>query len=550
MRSQNIFQVFIAYIFLVMAGNSSSLFSSDKPLTVAESSDFTATSTHSEVVRFIKQIQRMSPYLRTEKICTTLEGREVPLLVLGKPLPSGPAELKNDKRLVVYIQANIHAGEVEGKEASLMLVRDILLNEKLPYLDDLVILIAPNFNPDGNDRINTDNRRRQHGPSKGVGIRYNAQNLDLNRDGIKLESVEVQGMVKNVLNRWDPALFVDCHTTNGSYHQEPVTYTWAFNPNGDNGMIDYMHDTFMPFLQKNLKEKYDIMSVVFGDFIDSANPEKGWETAGPQGRYLTNYMGLRNRLAILNENYAYAEYKDRVWGCYYFLQSVFEHCSRDKKKIQKMIQKADERMVAHGYDPKTSDSFIVEYDQQAFDELVTIQGWEMKVTPREGRWPLVEKLEAKKTYTIPYFCKYVPKRSIDFPAGYFITVLEPDVLEKLKQHGIQIERLIDSLKVTVEGFKPSDIKSRERPYQGHHINTMQGEYFQEEKTFPKGTIFVSTAQRLGTVVAYLLEPECDDGLFAWNFFDRYLYPQWGRELKILPIYRLKKPVKIKKEIIP
>jgi len=465
-------------------------------------------------------------------------------------LPANPADLENDKRLVVYLQANIHAGEVEGKEASLMLVRNILLDKNLPYLDNLVVLIAPIFNADGNDRISTENRRRQHGPEKGVGVRYNAQHLDLNRDGIKLESLEVQGMVKNVLNRWDPALFVDCHTTNGSYHQEPVSYTWAFNPNGDTTLINYMHDEFMPFLKKNLQKKYNVMSVVYGDFIDNANPEKGWEAAGPQCRYLTNYVGLRNRLSILNENYSYADYKDRVWGCYYFLHSVLEHCSQNKDQIQHMIQKADQQTIQRGLNPQPTDSFAVEYDQQAYDEKVTIEGWEMKVTPREGRWPLVEKLEKKKTYVVSYFCKYLPKRSVPFPAGYFITVPEPDVIENLKQHGIVVERLAESITVNVEGYKPSEIKSMDRPYQGHHINSIQGEYFHEEMMFPAGTIFVSTGQKLGAVAAFMLEPECDDGLLAWNFFDRYLYSQWRRTLNILPIYRLLKPVDLVKEAIP
>ena len=215
-----------------------------------------------------------------------------------------------------------------------------------------------------------------------------------------------------------------------------------------------------------------------------------------------------------------------------------------------MVQKADKQTIRRGLNPQPSDLFAVEYDQQAYDELVTIQGWEMKVTPREGRWPLVEKLDKEKTYVVPYFCKYVPKRSIAFPAGYFITVPDPDIIRKIKQHGIVIERLTDSLTVNVEGFKPSEIKSRERPYQGHHINSLQGEYFQAEKIFPKGTIFVSTSQKLGTVVAYLLEAECDDGLVAWNFFDRYLYPQWRRTFNVLPVYRLLKPVEMEKEVIP
>lgn len=196
----------------------------EKLLTVAESSGFTATSRYTDVMEFIQKLQVLTPYIRVETLCVSTERRNVPLLVLGNPLPSSPSELRRDKRAVIYIQANIHAGEVEGKEASLMLARDILLQPKPPYLDKLIILIAPIFNADGNEKISPENRKNQIGPEKGVGVRYNGQNLDLNRDGIKMESPEVQGLARNILHRWDPVLLIDCHTTNGSYHKEPVTY--------------------------------------------------------------------------------------------------------------------------------------------------------------------------------------------------------------------------------------------------------------------------------------------------------------------------------------
>ncbi|HEX9902804.1 MAG TPA: M14 family zinc carboxypeptidase, partial [Acidobacteriota bacterium] len=196
----------------------------NRPLTVAEASGFTATSTHAQVLSFVQDLARVSRNLRLETMAVTTEGRMMPLLVLGRPVPRTPQALRGDPKLVVYIQANIHAGEVEGKEACLMLARDILLDPQLTTLDRLVVLIAPDFNPDGNDKISPNNRRHQPGPEKGVGLRPNGQNLDLNRDGMKLETPEVRGLVEKVLLRWDPALLVDCHTTNGFYHQEPVTY--------------------------------------------------------------------------------------------------------------------------------------------------------------------------------------------------------------------------------------------------------------------------------------------------------------------------------------
>ncbi|MCK5076368.1 MAG: hypothetical protein KAR38_08325, partial [Calditrichia bacterium] len=192
------------------------LSAAEKPLTVAEASQYKSTSTYNDVMDFIQTLQKQSSKIRVETICESVEGRKIPLLILGDPVPMSPLDLRNDERAIVYFQANIHAGEVEGKEAVLMLARDILAGETPDFLDKLIILITPNFNADGNEKISKRNRKRQHGPVNGVGVRYNGQKLDLNRDGIKLESPEVRGMVQNVLNRWDPLLFVDCHTTNGS----------------------------------------------------------------------------------------------------------------------------------------------------------------------------------------------------------------------------------------------------------------------------------------------------------------------------------------------
>jgi len=518
------------------------------PLTIAESSDYTATSRHSDVLSFIQTLQSMTTFLKVEKLCISPEGREVPLLILGNPLPSSPQDLHYDQRTIVYIQANIHAGEVEGKEAALMLARDILLAEKMPYLDDLVILIAPIFNADGNEPISPENRRNQVGPELGVGVRYNGQNLDLNRDGMKLESPEVQGLVENILNRWDPSLLVDCHTTNGSYHKEPVTYAWILNPNGDNTLLQYMRSKMMPEIDETLEKKYDVLSIPYGNFRNFRDPD-GWMPAGPQPRYITNYIGLRNRLAILNENYAYADYKTRVLGCYYFLHSILEYCASHKDEINALIADADRKTILRGLDPSPSDTFIVEYDVRPMDDPLSILGWEMEPMTSDRGYPRMRKTDKEKTYILPYYCDYFAKRSIQFPYGYLLTVPDKNILENLINHGIVVEKLLEPIKLEVESFHPTEITPSDRLYQGHHMNSIKGEYKIEVREFPAGTYFIGTAQRLANVAAYLLEAESDDGLVVWNFFDRYIVPQWSRQLPPYPVYRLLKPTPIVKKIV-
>lgn len=520
-----------------------------KPLTVAESSNFKATSRYDDVVEFIQNLQQQSSRIRLETLCTSAEGRKVPLLIIGNPVPSSPIELRSGQKAVVYIQANIHAGEVEGKEASLMLARDLILTEKSRYLDNLVVLIAPIFNADGNEKISTQNRRNQVGPEQGVGIRYNGQNLDLNRDGMKLESPELQGLVQNVLTRWDPALLVDCHTHNGSYHEEPVTYVWNLNPNGDLSIIKYMRDKMIPTIKQTLLDEYGVASIPHGDFMDSRNPEKGWVPLGPEPRYLTNYIGLRNRMAILNENYPYVDYKARVLGCYHFLFTCLSFCATHKDDINKLLQLADQRTIQRGLNPMPDDSFAVEYDLKPLDKKITILGYKMELIEPEGRRPRVRKTDEKITYHAPYFADYVAKRSVKFPFGYLMQPPVPEVVTKLQQHGIVVEQLIKPITVEVEAFRVQEVKSAERLYQGHYTNSVTGEYVIENREMPAGTIFVGTAQPLANVAAYLLEPESDDGLLVWNFFDRYIVAQWGRSARNYPVYKVLKPVNFVKETL-
>ncbi len=316
--------IFLGIPFPVYAGQDKS------PQTVAETSGFTATSRYADVTRFIRIMQEQSPHIRVETMCVSPEGREIPLVILGNPVPSSPLDLAYDDRAVVYIQGNIHAGEVEGKEASLMLIRDILQQKKPPYLDKLVVLFSPIFNADGNEPIHPDNRGNQNGPEQGVGLRTNGQNLDLNRDSIKMESPELQGLVQNVLLRWDPVLLVDCHTTNGSYHEEPVTYSWPLNPNGNMAILSYMRDTMIPALQIHLKDKYHTLGVPYGNF--RGRDMSGWQTFSHEPRFVTNYVGLRNRLAILIENYSHADFKTRILGNYHYVKSILDYCSAEKKR--------------------------------------------------------------------------------------------------------------------------------------------------------------------------------------------------------------------------
>ncbi len=506
--------------------------------TVAEKSDFKSTSDYNDVMTFISELKKSSKNIRVENIAVSAEGRNIPLLIIGDPLPKSPKDLYRDGRIIIYVQANIHAGEVEGKEAALMFARDLLSQKNPELLKKIILLICPNFNPDGNEQISPRNRTYQNGPVNGVGVRYNGQYLDLNRDAMKAESSEVRGVISKVFNVWDPAVFMDCHTTDGSYHVEPVTFTWMVNPAGDYSLINYMRTRMMPEMSATLLNKYKVENCFYGEFNDMMKPEEGWFYDAVEPRYMSNYYGLRNRLGILNENYVYADFKSRVWGCYFLIKSLTDYVFAHKDEIRTILNEADARTVERGLNPSVSDSFAIEYKAKPLPDKVTVKTYEADmVTDSNGRQRM-QRSDRQKTVTIPYYIDYYPVKNVKFPYAYLLRINDANVVSLLKIHGIRMEKLMQLSKIEVERFEITELKGADRLNQGHYTNTINGRFVKETDEFPAGTIVIRSAQPLANLAAYLLEPQSDDGLITWNFLDRYLVPQWGGGYFPYPVYRV------------
>lgn len=535
---------------VVAATVSPSAAAADMPLTTAESSGYRATATHAEVMAFIGELQQRSHRIRLETLARSVEGREIPLLVIGDPPPSAPADLRHDDRAVVYFQANIHGGEVEGKDAALMVSRELLLGDAAKYLNRLVVLMAPVFNPDGNDRISTANRTNQNGPARGVGTRFNGQNLDLNRDGTKLETPEVRGLVNNVLLRWDPVFFLDAHTDNGSYHQHPVTWVWGLSPNGDPAIFDYLADTVWPQIERHMRQRYDTLIIPHGAFLDARNPTQGWVPPGPEPRYLSNYVGVRNRLAVLDEQYPYVDFETRVQGARNLMLSFLDFLHEHRDEVVALVAGADRRTVARGANPTPNDVFVVETEAVPTKRRLTIHGYEMEVTETSGRYPRVKPTDVRRSYTdVPYLAKYAAKRTVRLPRAYLIAVQDPEVIGRIRAHGIAVERLTAPATVNVEAYSVTKLSGSEFSEQGHYNSTVEGSYSRKDVNFPAGSHFISMAQPLANVAAYLLEPESRDGMIFWNVFDRYLAFQWIPQPMEYPVYKLYEPARLITETV-
>jgi hypothetical protein len=227
--------------------------------------------------------------------------------------PPSPIARQSVGKPIVFVFANIHAGEVETKPCS---IARIVLGDMRPLLEKLVILIAPIYNADGNEKINVMNRSAQNGPPGGVGVRENSKGLDLNRDYMKLDSPEAQSMVR-LFNRWDPHLTVDLHTTNGSYHGYHLTYSIPLNPTVDPRIVAYHRERMMPAIAKAMLAQHKFRTYYYGNFEGFANkpgePDKRrWEAFTHQPRIGQNYVGFRNRFTILSEAYSYLDFRRRV----------------------------------------------------------------------------------------------------------------------------------------------------------------------------------------------------------------------------------------------
>jgi hypothetical protein len=221
---------------------------------------------------------------------------------------------------------------------------------------------------------------------------------------------------------------------------------------------------------------------------------KGWATFSHQPRFMTNYIGLRNRLSILDENYNYADYKTRVLHCYALLRAILDYASANAEELVRLVAEADRRTVERGLAPKESDRFGLEIEAKPLPQPVTVRGYEVEVIPREGGFPQVKRTDRKKTYTMPYFADFQPKRTVRVPAAYLVAPADENVLVSLIRHGLVVERLVEPSSLEVEAFRLKEVKGAERLFQGHRTNQVKGEYAMEKRDFAAGALVVRTAQ--------------------------------------------------------
>jgi dipeptidyl-peptidase-4 len=485
------------FYFALLAAFLAPIAPAQEPRTVAERTDYRATSRHADVEAFCQELAKKSPIVRLGEMGTSSEGRKLPLIILADPPVSTAADAKKSGKLVVYAQANIHAGEVDGKEALLMLARDIALDPAKPLLKDLVIILCPDFNPDGNEQIDPKHRPEQNGPPDGVGVRTNAAGLDLNRDFVKLESPEARALVK-LLNQWDPAVVIDCHTTDGSFHRYTLTYDGPRHPDAG-GLVPFSRDRMLPEISQRM-EKKGFPGYYYGNF---SRDHTRWETYEDWPRYGVQYFGLRGRLGLLSESYVYASFKDRVLSTREFVRLCFEYATEHKAELRKLI---DHREPATTLALKTKPTPLDKtYDVHGFVE-----------SEKDGKRI---RTDETKDYPLHYYGSNDAELAATRPFAYLFPAKFAKAVEILQRHGLTVEELREDIELDVTAFRVEKVNRAGREYQGHRAVNPTIVSRDESQRVPAGTILVRTSQPLGTLASLLLDPRAEDGLTTWNFFD-------------------------------
>lgn len=489
------------------------------PLTTPERTNFEATSTYQDVLDFVGALQARGAPIQLTYTGSSTEGRKMPLAILAWPPVSSPGEAKRSGKPVVYVQGNIHAGEVEGKESAQHLLRR--LSQEIEQLkqgktsktfiaDKLVFVVNPIYNADGNEKFGPVERNRpeQIGP-KMVGVRPNGQNFDLNRDCIKAESPEMRGVLETVYGKWDPDVIFDLHTTDGTRHGYDLTYSPALNPNTDAQILKFSRDEMLPFVRRDLDKRFGLKLFDYGD-ISTRDGQQVFATFASEGRYVTNYGGIRNRICVLSEAVTYIPFKDRIEATDKFMAGCLEYLAARGKQVVEMVRNADAKVVRWGLDPSKAPTLGVRFepDSRGIEEVI----FEKPIRPRPKGRP-TDLIKAK----IPIIDRFKPTRTAPFPAAYAYPAEYSGLTSLLQRHGIAVEQTTEDWNGKVTSFDITERVQDPNMFQGHYLVRIEGKFRENSGILPKGTMLVRTSQSLGLLAFHILEPEMTDGAGSWGF---------------------------------
>ncbi len=502
-------------------------------ITPSEKSGFVTTPDYNETMNWFKKLTAASPMLTMVSIGKSIEGRSIFMIIASTEKTTTSKALRNSGKPLLLVQAGIHSGEIDGKDAGMMLLRDIAFGNKKSLLDKVNFLFIPILSVDAHERSSAYNRPNQRGPQN-QGWRTNAQNLNLNRDYAKLDTKEVRTVVQ-VINEYDPGMYMDIHVTDGADYQYDITFGGIGLQGNSPGISQWLEKTYKPTADKDLTANGHVPGPLLMAFNDRDFSQGNiWALGGP--RYSDSYGDLRHMASVLVENHSLKPYKQRVLGTYILLESTLSILATDGQSLKKNteIDKAarDSKVPMTYKVPQIKNS-------ASFESTANLQLSETNVTPPDSldfsgiasrvikstitNSDYVEWLGKPETMKIVNYKATEPTDFITRPKGYWIPPSCDEVIERLKLHGIKMNTITQPREVTVEMYRIENARFENEdhktlPFEGHIQLSGTTKPETRKQWFPKGSVYISTDQPLGDLTMTLLEPISRDSYFSWGFF--------------------------------
>ncbi|MGO1071701.1 M14 family metallopeptidase [Lysobacter sp. CA199] len=494
-------------------------FAAADPLTtVSERSGFVKTGRYQEVIELCAQFaQRYPDAVRCEDFGTTPEGRPMKLLVVTRSGAFTPEQAQAKKLPVVLIQGGIHSGEIDGKDAGFLALRQTLEGEAAKgALDKQVLLFVPVFNIDGHERFGRWNRPNQRGPEE-MGWRTTAQNYNLNRDYLKADAPEMQAMLK-LVERWDPLAYIDLHVTDGAKFEHDVSIQVEPVHAGDTP-LRAAGTALRDGVIARLSKQGSLPLSYYPSFVESDNPASGFEDGVPPPRFSNGYFFLRNRLAMLVETHSWKDYPTRVRITRNIIVDVLDQVGAHGADWRREALAADQRALALG-----GQKVALDYKASDKTRTVAFRGYAYTRTPSDVSGALMTRYDETKPqiWNIPLKYDIQPGRQVAAPrGGYLVPVAQAAwVAAKLDQHGVSYRRLDAALaKAAVETFRADKSEFAAQSVEGHQRVALSGEWKPDTQDLVAGALFVPIAQPKARLAMAILEPQAPDSLAAWGEFN-------------------------------
>ncbi len=485
----------------------------EKWLTDYEKSGYKRTPRYNETMEYCRRLEKASPWIKVTSFGKSPEGRDLPLVIVSRERAFNAMVAAKTRKAIMLVQNGIHAGEIDGKDACLMLMRDIAITKsKASLLDHLILLIIPIYNVDGHERFGPNNRINQNGPDE-MGWRVTAQNLNLNRDYLKADAPETQAWLK-LFNAWLPDFFVDCHVTDGADFQHAVTYGIESHENVAPPVRSWISEKYLPVLHNLDPGGIPVVPYIF--LRDDKNPLLGLQGGTAQPRFSTIYVTLQNRPGLLIETHMMKDYRTRVEGTYRVLEETARLINEEFQSLRTAVRDADARTiedVRHPYpldyqsvDTPSGSTRFFGFKQR--NEASDVSG---------TTW--IQYTKEPFDTVVPRYDSIRSTRSIQPPVAYLIPRQWTEVVARLQLHGLKLERLKSGVELNVEMYRFSEAKWAQAPFEGRHQTSYTVKTIRRKEFFPAGTLVLRLGQRASKVALHALEPDGPDSFAAWGFFD-------------------------------